>query len=60
MANQPALCCCICLVRNESAPAVEGWDGAPICRRHLIECGGPDHLRPPPPRLTLIEAQASR
>lgn len=55
MVEGPIVCCSICLVRNERAPAVEGWNGAPLCRKHLLECGGPEDLRAPAPRFAVID-----
>jgi hypothetical protein len=34
-------CCGICwATKGERSPAEEGWPYMPICRAHVIQCGG--------------------
>jgi hypothetical protein len=32
--------CALCMVHGQLTRAIEEWPGAPICRAHVIACGG--------------------
>lgn len=35
--NRAPRICCLCWIDHIRSPAIDGWEGFPICREHLAE-----------------------